>query len=58
MAWKQTIVTVMAEGLRFFGRACILIDVILISVFSVWLTSRILWHAAGWLNRTVFRCPW
>jgi len=58
MAWKQTIITVMAEGLRFFGRACVLIDVILVSVFSVWLVSKTLWHAAAWLNRTVFSGSW
>jgi hypothetical protein len=58
MSWKQTTVTVLGDALGFLGRACALVDIILISVFSVWLVAKFLWHTMTWLNKTVFNSPW
>ena len=58
MSWKQATMAVMADILRFLGRSAILIDVFLISIFSVWLIAELLWHTAQWLDRTLFSGPW
>ena len=58
MSWKQTVISVMADLLRFLGRSAILVDAILISVFSVWLVWKLVWHTGQWLNRTLFSGPW
>jgi len=58
MPWKTTVIDVLRDGLRFCAGACILIDGILLSVFSVWFVARFLWHLVAWLNRTLFLEPW
>ena len=58
MSWKQTAISVMADMLRFLGRAALLVDAILISVFSIWLVWRLVWHTAQWLDRALFSSPW
>ena len=54
MSWKQKFGTAMTEALRMFWRVCVAIDVILISIFSVWLVSKALLRLMGFLNRTIF----
>ena len=58
MSWKQTAIAILADMLRFLGRAALLVDAILLSVFSVWLVWKLVFHSADWLNRTIFSSPW
>lgn len=58
MAWKQTVIDLLSDGLRFCARGALLLDGILISVFTVWLTARTLWHLVKWLNRVCFSAEW
>ena len=58
MNWKQTALEKLGEALGFLGKACLIIDAILLSVFSVWFVGNFLWHLCGWLNRTLFGQPW
>ena len=58
MHWKQTVLEFIGDALRFVGRACVAVNVILLGLFSVWFCVRFLWFLASWLNRSVFDEPW
>ncbi len=58
MSWKQKGIEILVEVLRYFARAAMAINLILISIFSVWFVARFLWHTMGWLNRTLFSSSW
>ena len=58
MNWKSSTLEFLGDAMRFVGRACLILDVILISVFSVWFTAKILWNLGSWLNRTIFQSAW
>ena len=58
MSWKQKGIEILVEVLRYFARAAMAINLILISIFSVWFVARFLGHTMGWLNRTLFSSSW
>jgi len=58
MSWKQSITDSLANTCRFLVRAGILIDAILLSLFSVWFVVRLLWFSLRALERTLFSKPW
>ncbi len=58
MSWKRKGMEILVDSLRYCGRAAMAINLILISVFSVWFVAKFLWHTVGWLNRTLFSSSW
>ena len=58
MNWKTSTLEFLGDAMRFLGRVCLTVDVILLSVFSVWFVANFLWQLIGYLNRTMFRAPW
>ena len=43
MAWKRTLTDLFADWLRLIARAGLLLDGILLSIFSVWFVWRGVW---------------
>jgi len=58
MSWKQKSIEVLVDSLRYFSRAAMAINLILLSIFSVWFVAKFLWHSMQWLNHTLFSTPW
>jgi len=58
MNWKQTAVEYFTEILRVAGWAFLLVDAILLAIFSLWFVWRFLWHLQAWLTKTLFSKPW
>jgi hypothetical protein len=58
MSWKQDVTETLTGICRFCVRAGVLIDLILLSVFSVWFVGKALYYSLGYLNRVLFSSPW
>ena len=58
MSWKQTTLDFLGDALRFIGRACALIIVILVGLWSVWFVANLLSQLKGYCGRTIFGSPW
>ena len=56
--WKQNAATFLADALRLTIRACLLIDGILLALFSIWFCANFLIHTVHWLDRILFSGPW
>ena len=56
--WKQTTLTLLADMLKLSIRICLVIDGILVALFSIWFCGKLLYFVIHWLNRTVFGSPW
>jgi hypothetical protein len=57
MSWQKSFVDRIGDILRFIAWGCLVVDGILLSLFSVWFIGMFLWRLAGWLNRWINR-PW
>jgi hypothetical protein len=58
MSWKQRFTESTGDIMRFVAYGCLIIDGILLSIFSVWFVSEFLWHLLKWLDRVIFDKPW
>lgn len=58
MSWKQTLATFLTDALRLSIRSCLLIDGILLSLFSIWFCFKFLFQIVNWLNRVLFASQW
>jgi len=58
MSWKQTFVERIGDNMRFIGYAFLLLDLIVLSVFSLWFLCRFVHRFSGFLNRVMFDKPW
>ena len=58
MGWKQTTIGLLSDALRFVIKSFLLIDAILIALFSLWFVAQFFWHLRGFLARTMFGAEW
>ena len=58
MSWKQSIPSLLIDILRVAIRGCLLINGILLALFSIWFTVRFLYSGMHWLSRVLFDTPW
>jgi hypothetical protein len=58
MSWRQSIISVLSDALRFIVTGCLMIDGILLAAFSVWFVGRFLLQVFRLLNRTWFGADW
>lgn len=58
MAWQQLVTDTLANGLRFFIRAAILVNGIALSLGSVYVMGKLIWFSIQFLDRTIFSKPW
>lgn len=58
MSWKLKITDQWESKMRFAVRGILFINVILLSLTSVYLTARFLGHLIALLNRTLYARPW
>ena len=58
MSWKQRVVDILRDVLRFCVSMCIIIDGILLATFSCWLCWKLVWHTRDLLTRAWFSRPW
>jgi hypothetical protein len=58
MSWNLKPTDRWAENCRFAVRAALFIDVLLVSLATIYLTAKMLWFLIRFLNRTVFASPW
>ncbi len=58
MGWRQTGAQTFREIGRLVGWTCLMIDTILMAIFSVWFVWRFFWHLQAYLSRTIFDAPW
>ncbi len=56
--WRKKITDLMADVLRFTVRGAFLIDAIILSLSSIYITARFCIHLVDWMDRTVFGNPW
>jgi hypothetical protein len=58
MSWKKDIFEKIGDFLRFLGYGCLIINGIILAVWTVLILLRFVWHADGWLDRIFFNKPW
>jgi hypothetical protein len=58
MSWRKTFTDNIGDILRFIGYAFLTFDMIVLSIFSLWFTSKFVYFLSGWLNRRMFNSPW
>jgi hypothetical protein len=58
MSWRQKFTDNAADVMRFVAYGCLIIDGILLLVFSVWFVGKFLWRLSGWLDRVIFDHAW
>ena len=58
MSWAQSKIGVLADLLRFASVGFLMIDAILLALFSTWFVARLLWQIVQLLNRTWFGHDW
>jgi hypothetical protein len=56
--WRQNIIDLLSNALRFTAMACLMIDGILLSCFTVWFCIRFLHNFMAYLNRVLFNHNW
>jgi hypothetical protein len=54
MAWRTTVSDVLAGILRFVARAALLIDLIILAIFSTWLTYKLCDKGMHYLDAWLF----
>ena len=57
-AWKQSMMTFFADALRLTIRACLLVDGILLALFSIWFCWNLLRQLMTWCARVLFSSNW
>ena len=57
MAWKQSIPQILIDIGRVAIRGCMLINGILLGLFSIWFITRFLYCMMKWLGRVFFNNP-
>ena len=58
MRWRQSIIDALSDALRFLIKFALILDGIMVSVFSIWFTAMFLWRLHEWLLRVLFGSPW
>jgi len=58
MSWQRNLTERIADTMRFIGYGFLLVDAIILSLFTVWFVSKFVWHIVQWLNRIMFANPW
>ncbi len=58
MQWNVNITERWGEIIRFALKAAFLLNVVMLAVFSVWFTGRLLWRLHQYLARAWFGYPW
>ena len=58
MSWKESIAEAWRDALRLLAGSLLLVNAILLSVFSVWFVANFLWQLRAWLNHTLFGKQW
>lgn len=58
MPWEHKTTDTIASILRVLIRGGVLLNLIMLSAFSVWLCARLLWHFLQFIERTIFSSPW
>ena len=56
--WKQSLMNFFTDAMRISIRACLLIDGILLALFSIWFCYKFIGHSMKWLNRILFSYEW
>ena len=57
LRWRDPVMKGLVDALRLSMRACLLIDGIIVSVFSVWFVGKSVLKLADWLNVNLFTNP-
>ena len=58
MPWKQQLIDKATDVLRFTLKVCGFIDLLLLSLFSVWFCVKFIWFSVVFLDRVLFDSPW
>ena len=58
MSWRQNPLEILEWLLRLSARAIWALIAIVLSLFALYLTVRIVFHLADFFNRTIFYGPW
>ena len=58
MSWRSRLTDDIGERLRFIGYAFLILDGVVLSLFTLWLTAKFLWFLGCWLDRVMFSSPW
>lgn len=58
MSWRKNISENIADILRFLGYGFLIMDGIVLAVFSLWFVCKFTWQLAHWLERMWFSNPW
>ena len=58
MSWKTRMLDILRDVLRFGVAGCIILDGILLALFSLWFVYKFVWQLQDYLSRTLFGSPW
>jgi hypothetical protein len=58
IVWKENLIELLRNILRFMSFIFLLFDAILLAVFSTWFTYKIVFFTIDWLSKTVFSKSW
>lgn len=58
MSWRKTISENIADLLRFLGYGFLILDGIILALFSFWFVCKFIWQLVNWLDRVMFSEPW
>ncbi len=58
MTWKQKMTDGLADGLRFCVRGALLLDGIILSLATIYVTLKLAFFTARYLDRVWFSHPW
>jgi hypothetical protein len=58
MSWRKTFTDNIGDVLRFIAYFFLAFDLIVLAIFTLWLTSKLVWFSLNFLNRTAFSHPW
>ncbi len=56
--WRAQLIDLCRNVLRFTLWVCVVINGLMLGLFTVWFTYKFLFHASGWLGRGLFSKPW
>lgn len=58
MNWRRRLTEHLIDHLRFVPQACMQINLLILSLASVWMTLRFTWRLVQWVDQLLFSRSW